>query len=51
MRYRSFSDRKVSVYGALLLITIIGATATLLILHRIANIDFTYAAQASALGY
>jgi len=40
MRYRSFEDRKVSTYVALLVITIIGAGATFVIMHAISVVKF-----------
>lgn len=43
MRYRSFSDRRISAYGAVLIITLIGGIATLSIVHLINSIDFAYA--------
>ena len=50
MNYRSFADRKVSAYIAIILITIIGSAATLSILHAIKTVDFEYA-QAAAYEY
>ncbi len=42
MNYRGFADRQISVYAAMLIITIAGACATLAILHMISTIDFAY---------
>ena len=39
MMYRSYSDRKVSTYVALLIITVIGSIATLGIVHTINAIE------------
>lgn len=39
MRYQSYSDRRVSTYAALLIVTIVGAIATLSIVHLINSIQ------------
>jgi hypothetical protein len=49
MNYRDGFDRKISTYGALLTITIIGSIATLFIVHTINNIDFRYESEFAAL--
>ena len=50
MRYRSMQDRTVSAYAAVLIITLFGAGATMVILHAISSVDFTYESQYAALG-
>lgn len=41
MRYRSFEDRKVSAYLALLIITLFGAGATMMIIHVADTVKFS----------
>lgn len=41
MRYRSFEDRKVSTYAALLIITVFGAGATMMILKVADKVKFS----------
>jgi len=41
MRYRSFEDRKVSTYLALLIITIFGAGATMMIIRAADAVKFS----------
>jgi hypothetical protein len=48
MKYRGSGDKRISVYAALLVITIAAASATLLILQEIKTINFSYVAQAEA---
>lgn len=40
MRYRSFQDRKISTYAALVIVLIFGISATTLILHAISVVKF-----------